>query len=136
MGQSYHLKGLLQKQRIRTKLIRMGLLFAKAVADESQLPPPEDEEIHAETYRTVRRGDRTIDLLPREYALLEYLMRHANQAVTRKMLLENVWDIHFDPRTSVVESHISRLRARLNLGFETDAIQTVRGIGYKLLAPN
>jgi two-component system, OmpR family, response regulator len=68
--------------------------------------------------------------------MLEYLMRNANRAVTRKMLLENVWEIHFDPHTSVVESHISRLRARLNQGFALDAIQTVRGIGYKLLAPN
>jgi two-component system OmpR family response regulator len=75
-------------------------------------------------------------LLPQEFRLLEYLMRHANRVVTRKMLLENVWDIHFDPHTSVVESHISRLRARLNQGFENDAIQTVRGVGYKLLVSN
>ena len=86
--------------------------------------------------RRVAREGRPIDLLPQEFRLLEYLMRHANREVTRKMLLENVWDIHFDPRTSVVESHVSRLRARLNQGFEFDAIQTVRGIGYKLLAPN
>jgi len=86
--------------------------------------------------RSVAREGRSIELLPKEFRLLEYLMRHANRVVTRKMLLENVWDIHFDPRTSVVESHISRLRSRLNDGFETDAIQTVRGIGYKLLAPN
>jgi two-component system OmpR family response regulator len=87
-------------------------------------------------HRSVARAGRLIDLLPQEFRLLEYLIRHANRVVTRKMLLENVWDIHFDPRTSVVESHISRLRARLNHGFEIDAIQTVRGIGYKLLAPN
>ena len=87
-------------------------------------------------HRSVARGGRSIELLPQEFRLLEYLMRHANRVVTRKMLLENVWDIHFDPRTSVVESHISRLRSRLNHGFESDAIQTVRGIGYKLLAPN
>jgi two-component system OmpR family response regulator len=86
--------------------------------------------------RSVAREGRPIELLPQEFRLLEYLMRHPNRVVTRKMLLENVWDIHFDPRTSVVESHISRLRSRLNHGFETDAIQTVRGIGYKLLAPN
>src|SRR6266446_4974360 len=87
-------------------------------------------------HRSVAREGRPIDLLPQEFRLLEYLMRHSNRVVTRKMLLEKVWDIHFDPRTSVVESHISRLRSRLNHGFETDAIQTVRGIGYKLLAPN
>jgi len=86
--------------------------------------------------RTVARAGRSIELLPQEFRLLEYLVRNVNRVVTRKMLLENVWDIHFDPHTSVVESHISRLRARLNHGFESDAIQTVRGIGYKLLAPN
>jgi two-component system, OmpR family, response regulator len=86
--------------------------------------------------RTASRSGRRIELLPQEFRLLEYLMRNANRTVTRKMLLENVWDIHFDPHTSVVESHISRLRARLNEGFEVDAIQTVRGVGYKMLASN
>jgi two-component system OmpR family response regulator len=86
--------------------------------------------------RAVTRGGRVIDLLPQEFRLLEFLARHVNRVVTRKMLLESVWDIHFDPHTSVVESHISRLRARLNDGCEIDAIQTVRGIGYRLLAPN
>jgi two-component system OmpR family response regulator len=86
--------------------------------------------------RAAVRAGRPIELLPQEFRLLEYLMRHANRVVTRKMLLENVWDIHFDPHTSVVESHISRLRARLNQGFENDAIQTVRGVGYKLLVSN
>jgi two-component system OmpR family response regulator len=61
-------------------------------------------------------------------------MRNANRAVTRKMLLENVWDIHFDPHTNVVESHVSRLRSRLNQQFAVDPIQTVRGVGYRLLA--
>ncbi len=87
-------------------------------------------------HRTVIRSGRTIELLPQEFRLLEYLMRNAGRAVTRKMLLENVWDIHFDPHTGVVESHISRLRTRLNDGFEIDAIQTVRGVGYRLLAAN
>ncbi len=84
--------------------------------------------------RTAARSGRPIDLLPQEFRLIEYLVRNANRIVTRKMLLENVWGIHFDPHTSVVESHISRLRARLNRGFDADLIQTVRGIGYKLLA--
>jgi two-component system OmpR family response regulator len=87
-------------------------------------------------HRTAVRSGRPIELLPQEFRLLEYLMRNAGRAVTRKMLLENVWDIHFDPHTSVVESHISRLRTRLNGGFEVDAIQTVRGVGYRLLAAN
>jgi two-component system OmpR family response regulator len=84
--------------------------------------------------RAITRAGRPIELLPQEFRLLEYLMRNADRAVTRKMLLEKVWNIHFDPHTSVVESHISRLRSRLNEGFELDAIQTVRGIGYRLLA--
>lgn len=86
--------------------------------------------------RTVRREGQLISLLPQEFRLLEYMMRNVNRVVTRKMLLENVWDIHFDPHTSVVESHVSRLRGRLNSGFPIDAIQTVRTIGYRLLAPN
>ncbi len=84
--------------------------------------------------RTVTRHGRIIELLPQEFRLLEYLVRNAERAVTRKMLLENVWDIHFDPHTSVVESHISRLRARLNAHGDVDPIQTVRGTGYRLLA--
>jgi two-component system, OmpR family, response regulator len=86
--------------------------------------------------RSVSRSGIVIDLLPQEFRLLEYLVRNVDRAVTRKMLLENVWDIHFDPNTSVVESHISRLRARLNAGCDIDAIQTVRGVGYRLLALN
>jgi two-component system OmpR family response regulator len=78
---------------------------------------------------------RVIDLLPQEYRLLAYLVRHANTVVTRRMLLENVWDIHFEPHTSVVESHMSRLRAKLKFGSESDVIQTIRGVGYKLIAP-
>jgi two-component system, OmpR family, response regulator len=85
--------------------------------------------------RTVRRGRRLIDLQPREFRLLEYLMRHAGQVVTRTMLLENVWDFHFDPRTNVVETHVSRLRSKVDKGFDTDLIHTVRGAGYCLRAP-
>lgn len=86
--------------------------------------------------RTVTRGGRSIELLPQEFRLMEYLLRNADRVVTRKMLLEKVWDIYFDPHTNVVESHISRLRGRLNAGFTVDAIQTVRGMGYRLLAAN
>ena len=84
--------------------------------------------------RTVTRAGRTIDLVPQEFRLLECLLRNADRVVTRKMLLEKVWDIYFDPGTNVVESHISRLRARLNADFAIDAIQTIRGVGYRLLA--
>ena len=84
--------------------------------------------------RTVRRGGRRIELQPREYRLLEYLMRHAGQVVTRAMLLEHVWDFHFDPQTSVVEVHISRLRGKVDRGFAGELIHTVRGAGYCIRA--
>lgn len=85
--------------------------------------------------RTVRRAGRPIDLQPREFRLLEYLMRHAGQVVTRTMLLENIWEFHFDPRTNVVETHISRLRGKIDKGFASELIHTVRGAGYCLRAP-
>jgi two-component system, OmpR family, response regulator len=85
--------------------------------------------------RTVSRGGEPIDLLPREFRLLEYLMRHADQVVTRSMLLEHVWDVHFDPHTSVVETHISRLRGKVDRGSSASLIHTVRGAGYSLRAP-
>src|SRR5579863_1088383 len=79
--------------------------------------------------RTARRAGRRVDLQPREYRLLEYLMRHAGQIVTRAMLLEHVWDFHFDPQTSVVEVHISRLRSKIDRGFASELIHTIRGAG-------
>ena len=82
--------------------------------------------------RLVKRDDRIVDLQPTEFRLLEYLMRHSGQVVTRTMLLENVWDFHFDPKTNIVETHISRLRAKLNAGDKPDLIQTVRGAGYRI----
>lgn len=82
----------------------------------------------------VTRGGRKIDLKPREFQLLEYLMLHENQVVTRTMLLEAVWNFHFDPRTMVVESHISRLRSKLGRGFSTELIHTYRGAGYRISA--
>jgi two-component system OmpR family response regulator len=83
----------------------------------------------------VRRRGGLIELQPREFRLLEYLMRHAGQVVTRTMLLEHVWDIHFDPRTNVVETHISRLRTKVDKGFETTLIHTVRRAGYCVRSP-
>lgn len=85
--------------------------------------------------RTVKRGGSAVDLQPREFRLLEYLMRHAGQVVTRTMLLENVWDMHFDPHTNVVESHVSRLRAKIAKGSESNLIHTIRGAGYCLRDP-
>jgi two-component system OmpR family response regulator len=82
--------------------------------------------------RTVRRGSREIELTAREFDLLVYLMRHANQIVTRKALLEHVWGMHFDPQTNVVDVHMSRLRQAVDRGFEQPMIHTVRGVGYQL----
>lgn len=78
----------------------------------------------------VSRGDSEIQLQPREFRLLEYLMKHAGQVVTRTMLLENVWDYHFDPQTNVIDVHVSRLRAKIDKGFEHQMIHTIRGAGY------
>jgi two-component system OmpR family response regulator len=85
--------------------------------------------------RSVARAGRRIDLQPREFRLLEYLMRHAGQVVTRTMLLEQVWEFQFDPRTNIVETHVSRLRAKVDRDFDAELIHTVRGAGYCLRAP-
>ncbi len=82
--------------------------------------------------RQVSRGGQEIQLQPREYRLLEYLARHAGQIVTRTMLLENVWDYHFDPQTNVIDVHISRLRAKIDKDFDKPLLHTVRGAGYSL----
>ena len=86
--------------------------------------------------RTVTRGGRRIDLQPREFQLLEYLLRHAGRVVTRTMLLESVWDFHFDPKTNIVETHMSRLRGKVDRGHAHDLIHTVRGAGYVLREPD
>jgi two-component system OmpR family response regulator len=82
--------------------------------------------------RRVTRAGQPITLKPREFKLLEFLMRHAGQVVTRTMLLENVWDYHFDPQTNVIDVHISNLRQKIDSGFETPLLHTVRGAGYRL----
>jgi two-component system OmpR family response regulator len=82
--------------------------------------------------RTVTRSGQAIELLPREFRLLEYLMRHAGHIVTRTMLLEKVWDHHFDPQTNVIDVHVSRLRQKIDKGFESPLLQTIRGAGYSL----
>ncbi len=84
--------------------------------------------------RTVTRAGREIALQPKEFALLEYLLRHAGQVVTRTMLLEHVWGYHFDPQTNVIDVHISRLRQKIDKGFDTPLLHTVRGAGYRLHA--
>lgn len=86
--------------------------------------------------RTVARAGVRVDLQPKEFSLLEQLMRHAGRVVTRTMLLETVWDFHFDPRTNIVETHVSRLRAKVDRGHPDELIHTVRGAGYCLRAPS
>jgi two-component system, OmpR family, response regulator len=85
--------------------------------------------------RTVLRGGRPVELQPREFQLLEFLLRNADRVVTRTMLLEAVWDFHFDPKTNIVETHISRLRSKLSQYGGAELIHTVRGAGYALRAP-
>ena len=106
-------------------------------------PPVQTEKTHLQVLdlevdlirRTVRRAGQIIDLLPKEFTLLEVLMRHEGRIVTRTMLLEKVWDFHFDPKTSVVETHISRLRAKIDKPFEVPLLHTVKSAGYSLHAP-
>lgn len=107
-----------------------ALLRRPAVAAEQIVLRLGELEAHL-VKREVKRAGKEIELKPREFTLLEYLMRHANQVVTRTMLLEGVWGYHFDPKTNIVETHISRLRARIG----SDMIQTVRGSGYMIHAP-
>ncbi|MFC5740403.1 response regulator transcription factor [Dyella tabacisoli] len=84
--------------------------------------------------REVHRAGRSIELQPREFRLLEYLMSHSGRVVTRAMLLEHVWEFHFDPQTSVIETHISRLRSKIDRGFDGELLHTVRSVGYCLRA--
>jgi two-component system OmpR family response regulator len=103
-------------------------------------PPPQDAPTTLQVAdlkldrlaRSVTRGGARIELQPREFQLLEYLMRHAGRVVTRTMLLESVWDYHFDPKTNIVETHMSRLRAKVDRGRTQELIHTVRGAGYCL----
>ena len=86
--------------------------------------------------RSVTRAGRLVELQPREFLLLEYLMRHAGRVVTRSMLLEHVWEFHFEPKTSIVETHISRVRGKIGRPGEVELIHTVRGAGYSVHAPD
>ncbi len=85
--------------------------------------------------REVRRGETLIELQPREFSLLAFLMQNAGQVVTRTMLLENVWEYNFDPQTNVVDVHVSRLRGKIDKGFDQPLLETVRGAGYRLVQP-
>lgn len=115
------------------------LARVEALARRAQVPDPTapgllkvaDLELDLERRRVTRAG-QLIRLQPRELRLLEYLMRRAGRIVTRTMLLEQVWDLHFDPQTNVVDSQISRLRAKIDRDFPTPLLHTLRGIGYRL----
>ena len=120
--------------------------FAELLARVNALarrPPPRDIQTALRVAaleidllsRSVTRGGRRIDLQPREYQLLEYLMRHAGRVVTRTMMLESVWDFHFDPKTNIVETHMSRLRAKIARDGAPELIHTVRGAGYCVREP-
>ena len=90
-----------------------------------------DLELDRLSHRVTRGGEEVL-LQPREFRLLEYLMKHAGQVVTRTMLLENVWDYHFDPQTNVIDVHISRLRSKIDKGFSQPLLHTIRGAGYMI----
>ena len=122
-----------------TKPFAFPELLAR-VAALGRRPPIQGEELTL-TYadvviniaeRKVTRAGQILDLLPKEYKILEIFMRNQGRVITKNMLLEKVWDIHFDPKTSVVETHISRLRDKLDKPFENNLLKTVRGAGYKL----
>jgi two-component system OmpR family response regulator len=90
-----------------------------------------DLELDRLSHKVVRAGEEII-LQPREFRLLEYLMQHAGKVVTRTMLLEHVWDYHFDPQTNVIDVHVSRLRAKIDRDFDTPLLHTIRGAGYMI----
>lgn len=115
-------------------IARVTALSRRAVLKSTETNP---ELIYADLVlnmfeHTVKRQGKILDLQPKEYRILELFLRHPGRVITRTMLLEHVWDIHFDPQTSVVETHISRLRNKLEKPFNDTLIQTVRGAGYKL----
>jgi two-component system OmpR family response regulator len=114
-------------------LARVRLLLRKRGAGAPVVTTLACEDLEMDLLsRKVRRGGKAVELQPREFRLLEYLLRHAEQVVTRTMLLEGVWDYHFDPGTNVIDVHISRLRRKLDDGAERPLLHTVRGAGYRL----
>ncbi|MBU2582760.1 MAG: response regulator transcription factor [Alphaproteobacteria bacterium] len=111
-------------------LARVEALSRRSVPGEQQTRLVVGDLVLDRLSHAVARGGEPITLQPREYRLLEYLMKHAGQVVTRTMLLENVWDYHFDPQTNVIDVHVSRLRSKIDKAFEKPLIHTVRGAGY------
>ena len=114
-------------------LARIEALLRRAQQQQEVITALQVEDLEMDLLaRTVRRSGQNIDLQPREFRLLEYFMRNPGQVLTRTMLLEKVWDYHFDPQTNVIDVHISRLRAKIDKDFETPLLHTVRGAGYVL----
>jgi two-component system, OmpR family, response regulator len=113
-------------------LARVEVLNRRAGARESETVYRVGDLELDRLSHSVKRGGREITLQPREFRLLEYLMRHAGQVVTRTMLLENVWDYHFDPQTNVIDVHVSRLRSKIEKGYDRPILHTIRGAGYML----
>ena len=112
-------------------LARVEVLARRRGGREETVYRVADLELDRLSHR-VTRGKEEISLQPREFRLLEYLMKHAGQVVTRTMLLENVWDYHFDPQTNVIDVHISRLRSKIDKGFTPPLLHTIRGAGYMI----
>jgi two-component system OmpR family response regulator len=116
-------------------LARLEGLARRSSAEEQQDTILKVGELQMDLLaRSVKRGNQPIELQPREFRLLEYLMRHSGQVVTRTMLLEAVWDYNFDPQTNVIDVHISRLRGKIDKQFDHPLLHTVRGAGYVLRA--
>ncbi len=116
-------------------LARLQALLRRSQPDQTQtVLKVRDLEMDLLKHQ-VTRASKVIDLLPREFTLLEVLMRHAEQVVTRTMLLEKVWDYHFDPQTNIIDVYISRLRNKIDKGFDVPLLSTVRGAGYMLHDP-
>jgi len=112
---------------------RLDALLRRSGSSDAPLTELVAEDLNMDLLtRVVLRGGKVIELQPREFRLLEYMMRHAGQVVTRTMLLEHVWDYHFDPQTNVIDVHVSRLRAKIDKGQDKALLQTVRGAGYRL----
>lgn len=112
---------------------RLDALLRRSGSSDAPLTELVVEDLNMDLLtRVVLRGGKVIELQPREFRLLEYMMRHAGQVVTRTMLLEHVWDYHFDPQTNVIDVHVSRLRAKIDKGQDKALLQTVRGAGYRL----
>lgn len=117
-------------------MARLEALTRRAAAETKSVTTLQVADLRLDLLsRTVVRAGKAIELQPREFLILEYLMRHAGQVVTRTMLLEAVWDYHFDPQTNVIDVHISRLRGKIDKGFTPPLLQTIRNAGYSLRAP-